>query len=58
METSKPDWPTETDVLSACTASYASRATTIAPMRKPDGDDGTWTAEAAAACRGTRAVRY
>jgi hypothetical protein len=58
IDTSKPDWPTETDVLSACTASYASHSITIAPMRRPEGNDGTWTAEAAARCRGTRAVRY
>ncbi len=58
METSKPDWPIDTAVSLACKASYANRAITIAPMRKPAGGDATWTAEAAAGCRGTRAVRY
>lgn len=58
LNTSKPDWPTETDVRSACTASYAGGAITFAPMPKPDGEDDSWTAEAAAGCSGTRTVRY
>jgi hypothetical protein len=58
METSQPDWPVQTNVMSACTASYAKGAITIAPMPKPDGDDEEWTAEAAAGCSGTRAVMY
>lgn len=58
MDTSKPDWPAETEVSLACTASYANRAITLAPMPKPEDDDPTWTAEAAAACRGTRAIKY
>lgn len=58
MDTSKPDWPPQTDVLSACTASYANGTITIAPMPKPDSEDGTWTGEAAAGCSGTRTVRY
>jgi hypothetical protein len=42
MDTSKPDRPEEAEVLS----SYASRAVTTAPMRKLDGDDAVWMAEA------------
>ncbi len=58
MNTAAPDWPSETDVWLACTASYTSRAITFAPMLKPEGDDPTWTADATAACHGTRAVSY
>lgn len=58
METSEPDWPVHTDVWSACTASYANRTITIAPMPKPDGEDEMWTEEAAAGCSGKRTVRY
>ncbi len=56
MDTSKQDWPSTVDVQLACTASFAHHAITLAPMSKPEGSDPTWTAAAAATCRGTRAV--
>lgn len=57
LETDQPDWPTAASVELACTATYANDAITFAPMPPPEGEDPSWTAEAAAGCSGTRAVR-